>query len=99
MAALSIGRMVDLIELMCRGVDPSLSSNHELVRDIINLKLKDFAQRTGALETSATISSIASQKEYELPADKLHVKFVYYDDSEAKKITHKTALEMKQAST
>jgi len=89
--------MADLIKLYCKGVDPQISDNHELIRDIMNLKFKELASKTGALETSATISSVASQKEYQLPADNVHVKYVYYDDYEATKITHKQALELLQA--
>lgn len=97
--AISTGKMADLIALYCRGVDPLLAENHELIRDIMNLKLKEVAGSTGALETSATISSVSGQKEYQLPADNVHVKYVYYDDFEAHKITHKQALELLQANS
>ena len=85
--AISIGRASNLIELYCQGVDPLYSRNHELIRDLINMKMREFANRTGILETSATISSVADQQEYELPADKLHITKVLYDDYLAKKIT------------
>ncbi len=84
---MNIGRLSNLIELYCKGVDPELTGNHELIRDLINLKMKDFAHKTGILESSATISSVASQQEYELPADNLHIKNVFYDDYKARKIT------------
>ena len=85
--SMSIGDAVHTIELMCKGVDPVLSSNHELIREIMNKKMAEFAARTGVLETSATIASVADQQEYELPADKVHVKKVVFDDYKAHKIT------------
>jgi len=84
--SMSVGKAVDTIELMVRNVDPNLSSNPELIREILNNKLKEFAQRTGILETKATISSVADQQEYELPADCLHVSKVVFDDYKAYKI-------------
>lgn len=87
--SLNVGRFIDLIELYCRGVNPELAKNKELIRDIMNIKLREFAHRTGILETKATISSVADQEEYELPADCLHVKDVIYDDHRAYKINHK----------
>ena len=92
--SLSIGRAVDLIELYCKGVDPLLSRNHELVRQILNMKLREFADRTGILETKATISSVASQQEYQLPADCLHITNVIYDDYKAGKIIRKQVEEL-----
>jgi len=83
---MNVGRLTNLIELYCRGVDPLLSANHELVRDIMNMKLKEFAARTGIIESKSSITSVANQQEYELPADKTHVKYVFYDDYKAKKI-------------
>ena len=85
--SLNIGAAVDLIELMCKGVDPKLSGNHELVRQLMNMKLREFADRTGVLETQSTATSVADQQEYELPADKIHVKKVVFDDYKAHKIT------------
>jgi len=84
--SLNVGVAVDLIEKMCSGVDPKLSGNHELVRQLINMKLREFADQTGILETKATISSVADQQEYELPADCLHVSKVLYDDYKCDKI-------------
>lgn len=85
--SLNVGRAIDLIEYFCKNVDPEITSNHELVRQILNMKLRDFADRTGILETKSTISSVADQQEYELPADCLHISKVVYDDYKAAKIT------------
>lgn len=92
--SLNIGKAVDLIELMCKNVDPLLSRNHELVRQLINMKLREFADETGILETSATISSVADQQEYQLPADCLHVSKVKYDDYKIGKILFSQVEEM-----
>jgi len=85
--SISVGRATNLIELWCKGVDPQLSGNHELIREIMNMKLRDFAHKTAVIESKATISSVASQTEYELPVDADHIKHVFYDDYEAEKIT------------
>ena len=92
--AMSIGRAVDAIELMCKGVDPMLASNHEFVREILNKKLAEFANRTGVLSSKATIDSVADQQEYELPSDCLHVSKVVFDDYKAHKITFAQIEEM-----
>jgi len=92
--SISIGKALDLVELLCKNVDPALSSNHELFRDILNMKLREFAADTGILETKATISSVADQQEYQLPSDKIHVKLVYFDDYKADKITFEQVAEL-----
>lgn len=84
--ATSVGRLCDLIEIYARNVDPKLSGNKELIRKIINMKLKEFSNRTGLLSSSATRLSIADQTEYELPEDCLHVTDVIFDDYRAYKI-------------
>lgn len=91
---MNIGRARGLIELLCQNVDPLYSRNPELVRDLLNIKLREFADRTGILESSATISSISGTQEYELPADCLHVKDVIYDGYRANKITHRQVREL-----
>jgi len=92
--ALNVGKARNLVELFCQNVDPTYSSNPELIRDLLNIKLREFCDRTGILESKATISSVASTSEYELPIDCLHVKDVIYDDYRARKITHRQVKEL-----
>jgi hypothetical protein len=92
--AMSVENAVASIELICRGVDPELSSNPELIREILNKKLAEFAHKTGILESKATIASVADQQEYELPADCLHVSKVVFDDYKAVKISFSQVEEM-----
>jgi hypothetical protein len=92
--ALNVGEAVDLIELLCKGVDPLLAGNHELVRKIMDMKLKEFAHRTGILETKSTRTSVADQQEYELPSDSLHVSKVVFDDYKCVKISFSQVEEM-----
>ena len=96
---MNAGDAVRLIELYARGADPKLTGNHELVRQLLNEKLKDFAQKTGSWESSATISSVSGQQEYELPADKVHVSYVEYDSYEAHKITFQDSKSLKEQSS
>jgi len=91
---MNAGTAARLIELYASGADPKLTGNHELVRELLNQKLKEFAARTGAFETKASISSVANQQEYELPADKIHVKMVKYDSYKAYKITYVQSVEL-----
>ncbi len=78
---LNVGRARELCELYV-GKD----INPELFRELLNVKLREFANKTGILESSATLNSAADTQEYELPADCLHVKDVIYDDYRAHKI-------------
>ena len=54
--------------------------NPELFLDLLNDVLLDFASRTAVIESGATISSVASTQEYELPLSAIHIKQVIYDD-------------------
>lgn len=92
----SIGRAVDLIELMCSNVNPALSENHELVRKLINMKLKEFAAKTGILESRSTITTVANQQEYELPEDSLNITLVDFDGKECQKIIFNQVNELKK---
>jgi len=78
---LNAGKMHDLIEMYV-GHD----LNPKLTREIFNLKLREFSARTGVLESSSTISSVADTQEYELPIDAIHIKDVIYDGYRAHKI-------------
>lgn len=93
--ALNIGKARSMIELMAQGVDKLYSQNPQLVRDLINLKLREFCDRTGILESKATISSVNGTSEYELPIDCLHVREVHFDEYRANKITHDQVIELK----
>jgi hypothetical protein len=91
---LNVGKACDLIELLCQNVDPKFSGNKELIRDLLNIKLREFCDRTGIIESKSSISSVASTQEYELPTDCLHVTQVIYDDYKARKISHAQVKEL-----
>ena len=68
--------------------------NPVLFRELLNVKAREFCDKTGVLESKASISSVASTSEYQLPEDCLHVKDVVYDDYRAHKITHRAVKEL-----
>ena len=88
--ALNVGKARELVELWV-GKD----LNPELFRELLNIKLRDFCNRSGVLETSATLTSVADTQEYELPSDCLHVKDVIYDSYRAHKINFWDVKEIK----
>jgi len=78
---LNVGRAIDLMELYVgREINPKLA------REILNLKARNFAARTGSLSSKITISSVADTQEYELPLGVVHIKDIIYDDHRAYKI-------------
>ena len=79
---LNMGKARQLMELYV-GHDVS----PELARELMNIKLREFCDRSRLLEAYAELSSVASTAEYELPLDCLHIKRVHYDDYKAGKIT------------
>jgi hypothetical protein len=86
---LNVGRISDLIELYALSAGVAKDRiNPVLIREIINLKLREFLSETSVLESSSTIDSVADQQEYELPEDCLNVKHVKVDGYRAYKINH-----------
>jgi len=87
---LNVGKARELCELYV-GKD----INPELFREVLNIKLRDFANKTGVLESMSSINSAADTQEYELPSDCLHVKDVIYDNYRAFKIDFWKVQELK----
>lgn len=86
----SIGTMRQLCEQYARQ-----SIDSELFREILNKKAVEFSSRTGVLESSWTLDSVADTQEYQLPADCLHVKDIVYDDYRAHKILYSQVKEIR----
>ena len=86
---LNVGRITDMIELYALQAGAVKNRlNPVLIREIINLKLREFLSQTTVLESSSTIDSVADQQEYELPEDCINVKHVKVDGYRAYKINH-----------
>ena len=79
---LNVGKARELCELLVKK-----DVNPELFWEIMNIKLREFADKTGVLASSATLNSVASTDEYQLPSDCLHVSDVIYDGYRAQKAT------------
>lgn len=88
---LNVSKARELCELYVgRDINPVL------FWELLNMQLRDFADKTGVLESTATIDSVADTQEYQLPSDCLHVKEVIYDDFKAYKITYAQVQEIKE---
>jgi hypothetical protein len=85
----NVGTICDLVEVYAGqgGVNRD-RVNRRLLWKLLNLKMQEFARRTGILEKKSTITTTADQAEYELPDDVLHVRYVDFDGSRAHKATH-----------
>lgn len=81
-------KMVGFIEMLAgkAGVNRD-EINRDLIFEVINSRLKDFTSRTGVLETSSTISTVANQQEYELPNNRSDLKIVTIDGLRTHKIS------------
>jgi len=88
-------RLTDLMEMQAgmAGVNKD-RINPEFLRDIANLILRDFVEKTRCISTKAEIDSVADQQEYELPDDFLHMREVIFDDYRAHKITKENVIEI-----
>ena len=88
-------RLTDIMEMHAglAGVNKD-RINPVFLRDIANLMLRDFVEKTRCISTKATIDSVADQQEYELPDDFLHMKDVVFDDYRANKITYDNVIEI-----
>ena len=80
--ALTVGKARELCELYV-GKD----INPETFRELLNVKIREFCDKTRVLESYASMDS-TDTAEYELPSDCIHVKDVVYDDYRAHKMTH-----------
>lgn len=91
----NVERLSDMMEMYAgmAGVNKD-RINPKFLRDIINLQARDFCNRTRCLSTKATISSVASTQEYQLPDDFLHMKEVVFDDYRCDKITKENVIEI-----
>jgi len=91
----NMGSLTDLMEMQAglAGVNKD-RINPVFLRDIVNLMLRDFCEKTRCVSTKATINSVANQQEYELPDDFLHMKEVIFDDYRVDKITHENVVEI-----
>lgn len=87
----NVGTLSDLIEVYAgqAGVNRS-KINRRLIWDLINIKVKEFARRTGIQTSKATIETVADQAEYELGSDVGQVLYVDFDECRINKITHDT---------
>lgn len=94
--AFNTGTIADLMELYAgqAGVNRD-KIPRKLLRQIINLKLKEFARRSGVLSSKNTIVSIANKQEYEMTPDVIHVTKVNFDGSIAHKIRFEEVDEIK----
>jgi hypothetical protein len=88
--SLNVSKVHDLVELYAgkAGSDSTERVNPTLLREIINIKLRDFCAKTHCLEGSWTIDSVADQQEYELSDNVLDVRECHFDGYRAYKITH-----------
>lgn len=93
--ALTIGKICDLIELYVgkAGVDKDVLTR-KLIREVINMRLKDFTDDSAVIEQSATFSTTSGTREYQLGADKTHVKEVWFDGYKADKSTFDQLIEL-----
>lgn len=95
MAFTNVGQIADLIEVYAGQAGVSRDKiSRRLLWDIINLKANEFARRTGILEKSSTIETVADQAEYELPSGVTYIKYVDFDSYRIKKITHEQVREL-----
>ncbi|MBU2249872.1 MAG: hypothetical protein KKD77_24210, partial [Gammaproteobacteria bacterium] len=93
--SLNVGKVCDLMELYAGQAGVAKDRlNRVLLREIINIKLRDFCRRTGILSSKWTISSVASQQEYQLPSDCIHVTKCNFDSYEAFKTMFEEVDEM-----
>lgn len=83
----SVGVVRDLVEMYAGsgGVNRDRIPP-KLIHQIINFKLQEFSRRTGILSSKITRVTVASQQEYELGPDVLHITKVNFDGSIAHKI-------------
>ena len=86
---LNVGKARELCELLVKK-----DVNPVLFWELMNIKLREFADRTGVLESSATLNSVASTYDYQLPSDCLHVSDVIYDGYRAQKATTELVKEL-----
>ena len=86
--ALDVGKIHDIVELYVG--DKSGGSgrlNRVLVREVINIKLREFIRNTGILTSKWTVASTANQMEYQLPSGCYSVTKCNFDGYEAHKTT------------
>ena len=94
---LNVDRLSNLMELYAGKAGVTKDRiKPELIREIINLKMRDFASRTHVLESKSTVSSVADQQEYELPSDAVHIKECHVDGYRATKIIYEQEAEISE---
>lgn len=86
--ALDSGDAIDLVQLYVGQAGVSNESlNPVLLREMLNIKLREFIRETGILTSKWTLTSVASQMEYQLPAGCYSVTKCNFDSYEAHKTT------------
>ena len=91
----NVGTIADMMEVYAgqAGVNRD-SINRELLWQIINMKMKDYFNRTGISTTKTTTTTAdvngdgSINMEYELPANNLKVLYVDYNGLRIKKRNH-----------
>lgn len=93
----NVGQICDMVEMLCGqgGVNRS-KIPRRLLWDILNLKSKEFSRRTGAVDATATITTVANQALYEKPDGMLHIREVHVDNTLAYKITREDVIRLQQ---
>jgi hypothetical protein len=85
--AFNAGTLADLMELYSgKGGVNRDKIPRRLLRQIINMKLQEFARRSGCLSSKITRQTVADQQEYELGSDVVNVREVHFDNYLAYKI-------------
>lgn len=91
----NVGTLCDMAEMYIgeAGVD-NTAPNRELLWRILNMKLNDFASRTGVLQSKATLTTSDADgdgsvdSEYELPDSNMKVRYVDFNSLRIEKTTH-----------
>ena len=93
---INVGKIVNLVQFYAgrAGVLPENTTiPPHIIKAVIDLKLKEFAFLTGVASSSAEINTVSGQKEYELPADHLHIRAVKLDGEKVVKVAVKAVLD------
>jgi hypothetical protein len=84
---LNVSRLQALMELYAGQAGVAKDRiNPVLLREIINIKLKEFVNRTGLVSSKYTIHTEADKAEYTLPSSVISVDEVHVDGYRAIKI-------------
>ena len=73
--AINVGKLEDLIKSYAFGADKQLL-NITLIRELINVRLRELSAQVGTKEMIITQDSVADTQEYELPENVIHIQEV-----------------------